>query len=373
MTPIADHAWLSLLHGKAPRGSMLYFSVDEDITGRTFSLLDSFFMMKSLGFKTSEAATLLLAVKSIIRCYEVTAKYCGALKTKGIRAAVYRNAQAHYSLDRLKSICYDDESDDESDDLLITVWFKKEELAQKFRCFLGSWHLTNPVVVKRGDIIVDEKITSVLVEMKQLSPVLLSHYVACASESPVQSLEEFAGCPSSVESTISLSGNFAQLQSVEKPSVFTYASPYACHIKPRRFTEVEHNENNKLAASWTPFHQFFNGLKTRDIKTGHLNLPLIALKPLEDGIIEEMIGDPLVKRRRVEIEIEYRDPDVAKGIDLKEGSTKISDVKWKTFVHVEDPQTLCKCLKWKYNHTVKKWKEADQFDQYAMDRNRLFC
>jgi hypothetical protein len=110
-------------------------------------------------------------------------------------------------------------------------------------------------------------------------------------------------------------------------------------------------------------------MNTVDLKTGQPNLPLLALKPMEDNEIkEEMIGTPPIKRRRVEIEVQYRSPEIASRIHLKDGSIKISDLKWKTYVHVEDPKTLCECLTWKYKNTVKKWQEADKFDQDAMNR-----
>ena len=341
--------------------------IDHKIDGSKFMSLDASHL-HIMEISISDALFILSLKTSIVQCYQVNAIYKEAKNVKGIRCAVYKCAEEHQayysSLDRSKSIWYDNESAD----LHITLWFKEESKANELHCSLGTWHLRNPLV-KSGDLIVEEKIEEFLVEAGELSKVLLCHYNAGDSESPVGSLKEFHGCPSSVDSTVSLSGHFAQLQSIEDMSTFTLCKPYSCHIKPRRFKALENDENNKLAASWTPFHQCYDGLKTEDTKTGHLNLPLLALNPLEDiEIKEEMVGSPPIKRRRVEIEVEYRSTEVAESIQLKEGSTKISDLKWKTFVHVEDPKTLCECLKWKYNDTIKKWKEADKFDEDSMNR-----
>lgn len=329
--------------------------------------LDILSIEKLLGIPLHNAVFICSLKKLIAQCFQVNATYKEAKSMKGIRCALYKCAeehQAYYSLDRSKSIWYDDDSAD----LNIALWFKDTSKANEFHCSLGNWHLRNPVI-KSGDVIVNEEIEAFLVEADELSKVLLCHYNAGDYESPVGSLEEFQGCPSSVDSTVSLSGHFAQLQSIEDLSTFDFCKPYGCHIKPRRFKALENNENNKLAASWTPFHQCYDGLRTEDTKTGHQNLPLLAIKPLEDSEIkEEMIGNPPIKRRRVEVEVEYRSTEIAERIHLKEGSTKISDLKWKTFVHVEDSKTLCECLKWKYDDTLKKWGEADRFDEDAMNR-----
>ena len=82
-----------------------------------------------------------------------------------------------------------------------------------------------------------------------------------------------------------------------------------------------------------------------------------------------MVGEPARKRTRVGVELEFRDPQYANNIILKPGSTKISDTKWRTFVHVEDEKFFYECLDWKNSDTRKKWRQADQFDQIAKDRD----
>jgi hypothetical protein len=303
----------------------------------------------------------------ITQCFQVNAKYKGAKDYKGIRAAVYKCAhkyQACYSLDRSKSIWYDDGSAD----LNIALWFKEESKANDFHYFLETWHQMNPMV-KGGDVTVEDKIEEILIEKKEFSSVRLSHYDVGDSESPVQSLEEFDACKSSVTSAISNNTPLAQLQSIEDMSAFQALKPYICHIKPKaKFDHLKNDPNNRLAASW-PFHQMFDGLNTVDSISGHPNIPMVAVVPVPSEMKEEMVGEPSVKRKRVEIELEYRESALAKCITLKDGSTKMSDTRWKTFVHVEDASKFCKYLEWKNEDTRKQWNEVDQFDEYVLNRD----
>jgi hypothetical protein len=197
--------------------------LDAKIDGSIFKVLEG----GTLGFlklPPADSLFILSLKESLVQCYGVSAKYSDAKNCKGIRAAVYKYAEEHaayYSpMDRLKSIWYDDDTAD----LHIALWFEEKRAASKFHCFLGNWHLRNPIAVKSGDLTVKDEIEVFLVEASELSKVLLRHYNADDTESPVGSLEEFGGCSSSVESTVSLSGHFAQLQSIEQLSTFDFAS-----------------------------------------------------------------------------------------------------------------------------------------------------
>ena len=101
------------------------------------------------------------------------AKYIGAKKKKGIRGAVYRHAEEHnayYSLESSKSIFYNDD-----DDLQIVLLFHQEEGADLFCTFLSQWYLNNPMVVKYGDVVVND--TKVLfIYHSSMERVKLAHY-----------------------------------------------------------------------------------------------------------------------------------------------------------------------------------------------------
>lgn len=314
--------------------------------------------LSAMEFSISDSMFILSLQKSLIQCYQVNARYKDAKGYRGIRSAVYKYADEHrayYSLDRSKSVWYHDNSPD----LYIALFFRTIAEASDFHCFLRIWHQKNPLVVKSGD----EEIENMVVEIDELSRVLLCHCVAEDSESPMQSLNEFDACQSSIFSVVSISTPLAQFQSFEDMDTLRGFKPYICLIKPKaKFDNIKHEEYNKVAASW-PFHQMFDGLNTYDLETGENNLPLVAIKPLKTSIREENVGEPPRKRKRVEVELEYRNSEFAQKNVLKPGSTRISDVKWKTFVHVDDEKKFCECLEWKNDDTRRKWMQADEFDE----------
>ena len=76
--------------------------------------------------------------ESIVECYGVSAKYSNVKNCRGIRAAVYKY-------------------NDESTDLNIALWFEEKTKANEFFILLSTWHQKNPIVVKSGDVTVEEK------------------------------------------------------------------------------------------------------------------------------------------------------------------------------------------------------------------------
>ena len=277
----------------------------------------------------------------------------GAKKREGIRGSVY------YSLDRSKSIFYND-----SNDLHINLLFCDKGKAESFRTFLGQWYLNNPMAVQYGDVSVQHDMEVVYVAKSNLERVFLSDYTATESESPVQTLEELAAVPSSSDShfsALSMSTPLAQLQSVERPEMFSHLRPVKCHIKPRRFKELLNDDNNLLAMSRV-FHDCFDGMMTNDQKSGVEDVPLFAIKPPETRVFKEaLVGSPPLKWKRVEIARECRDEVIGEmiGKHLKMGSEKVSGTLFKTFVHVANATTFCDCLVWKYKDVCNSWRKLD--------------
>ena len=297
------------------------------------------------------------------KCYEVRAKYIKAKMKKGVQGAVYRHAEEHrayYSLERSKSIFYNDDDDD----LQIILLFREERSADLFRTFLSQWYLNNPLVVRYGDVVVEEDVKVLYIHYPSMERVELAHYTATESDSPIQTLEELHRVPTSDShvSALSFGTPIAQFQCLERPEIFTHRQPVQCHIKPRKdFKRLVSNDNNQLGLS-REFHDFFDGTITIDQKSGKNNVPLFAIKPPERGDFkEEVIGSPPLKRKRVEVVIECRDDTVGDKVSkhLKMGSKKMSGTQFKTFVHVEDAKMFCDCLEWKYKDTCKRWEEAD--------------
>ena len=292
----------------------------------------------------------------MITYFQMKAKYFGAKKIKGIRASVYRHAQAHlayYSLDYSRSIWYDEGSEN----LQISLLFTTERDALRFRSFLEHWYLDNPMVVKSGHISVEKDIAVVHVPISnKVKAVQLCDYDPGDSESPVQSLGMFqASSSSSVSSTcsaVNLDDPLFKYQCLERPQELYKLRPYCCYLKSRsKFPKLVNDPNNELAGTWC-FHQWLDGTNTQD------DVPILALKPLTDSFEPVMFpGPPPIKRSRVDIIIEFRESNDADFFvhRLKDGSTRISEKQLQTYVHVSDAATFCDCLKWKYEDTIKRW------------------
>lgn len=315
-----------------------------------------------LGYTYPEAGRIIALMKSLVKCYEVRATCKKARSIKGVRAKLYQEAQlqcAIYSIMQSKSIWYS------GDDLHLDLLFKTEGSALGFKSFLSMWHINNPLVVSGDAVSVDEVLEEVYIHQSELKYVELSHYDAQESDSPVGSLEQYKGSYASTSelSGISMDSHFAQLQSIEKQEEFSLlqVNPYCCHIKGQKtFPELKDNNNNMLALSWL-LHQYFDGLNLVDELSGQIKVPQIAINCASHNFTEEMVGTPLVKRRKVILTIECRTITISKAVGdrLKLGSEKTSNFEWKTCVHVENPDVLCDCLEWKYAQTKKRWEEVD--------------
>lgn len=109
-----------------------------------------------------------------------------------------------------------------------------------------------------------------------------------------------------------------------------------------------------MAGSWTPLHQLFDGLNTTE------EVAMVAIKPLMEVDFEEVnVGIPAEKRYNVPLEIEFCDENSALEMEnrFKDGSNKMSATKWRSFVHVTNPDRFCTFLNFKYRATMKDWKK----------------
>ena len=169
-----------------------------------------------------------------------------------------------------------------------------------------------------------------------------------------------------IVSGVSMSDSLVQYQCIEKPQEFnaTCTRPYCCRLKPKMtFRDICDDPNNQLAASWL-FRQYLHGLHTEDI-TGKKDVPQLAMNvSFSDGNYcsdESMVCELPTKRTKVTLILEFRSSEVASfmGQRLKDGSRKLSDTQWETFIFVTDSKVFHECLLWKYADTNRKWNEAD--------------
>ena len=278
---------------------------------------------------------------------------------QGIRAAVYKRAEQHlarYFGSQEKTFYYDDKGD-----LLISALFMPTDRAEAehFQSSLNLWYLDNHLTGLEGKVHVEKAIKAVqqsdipLDSSASAIPVrvFLSDYKGQDSDSPMSSLDDFRGTHASSEtSPLDFDDDLVKYQSLEKPECFRSCRPYRLHImdKAKCSENLRHNPNNLLAGSWTPFHQFFDGLATND---GGPKLAIRFVKVFSEP------AEPGKKRKRVELALEFQDEESAKDMvpRLKVGSCEVKKLEWQSFVHVEDPVTFQKCIEWKYQKTKEEW------------------
>jgi hypothetical protein len=306
--------------------------------------------------------------------YVVTASIPEAKTISGVRAAVYLRGEECFAFQErgVKCIYYQDDVGDGGDGdggdgaehkiddtLHLRLLFKKEEHAMKFETSISLWNVHQPHFPLKPEV----NPLEVLLAPKDLARVKLKDYDGPDSNSPCNSLADFKGTSiaSSNGSVIEPSDALAKYQSLEQPEGFSVLSPYRIHLKDKAWCKknekkMTYDENNLVAGSW-PMHQLIDGLKTRS------GLPEVSMKVEQIGAAETV--DTGGKRKRVTIEVRFRDPAAEGTVTLKRGSKKIKSCVWHVPVMVADAATFQKCLEWKYQDTHKKWKRRD--DELASD------
>ena len=281
--------------------------------------------------------------------YEVCASIAGSRKKRGIRAAIYMRAEFFHGLyypGETSTICY------EGNDLKIRVLFETKDNAYSFRTFLSQWSYTQPLLSLGDSVVVEEEIRVVMLESSPRC-ILLAHYDGLSSDSPMLSLSDFRGSVASTEQEgLDRWDPLVQFQSIENPRLFLLCKAYRMHIKDKsQFSSLKDNVNNLFAGTWTPFHQLFDGLMV------YGGVPLMAIQCVGREGEKELVGEPAELRERVELEIEFFS-ELAAGTmapQLKDGSERVGELKWKSFVHVLDGTLFRECVQWKYEDTKANW------------------
>ena len=103
------------------------------------------------------------------------------------------------------------------------------------------------------------------------------------------------------------------------------------------------------------FHQYLDGMNTAE------DLPEIAVSIDFDSVGGQISVD-YTTRHKVNLKVECRSSEAGEMMNkkLKQGSIKIMDKCFKTFVYVTDKALFEECIKWKYDDTIKKWNTVDR-------------
>ncbi|KAL3662903.1 hypothetical protein V7S43_011851 [Phytophthora oleae] len=274
------------------------------------------------------------------------------LNTKGIRCRVYRLAglrlgcydPAHRTQDKDVAFWYEDKT------LCIHILFKTEEAAWLFENDLREGPLTlgSPFY---GQTVIT-RVTQVKAVSTELQRVLYTDYDPQESDSPQNSMSSIS-LTTSVSNLDSSTDEF-RYQRIEHEKFFLpYGKAESCHLVSRKqtrdhkreFAKYDRDPNNRLALS-REMHGYYDGLS--------VEVPIVNMLP---GSVEE--NRSIGNRHKVEVFVQVIDAQCTDRVfsRLKDGSTKTDDpLVMKTFVHVEDPETFCFCMRWKHDDNKERWR-----------------
>ena len=248
-----------------------------------------------------------------------------------------------------------------SNDLTVSLLFRERRDAEDFQNKLMNFSFDHHHFASKLEVSPD--ILDVTVPAtQQLHRVMYTHYKSADNnESPTMSLNDMLSESTSVASNqgdASLS-----LQALENPTLIIALRSkwYKCHLISKQDKEYANNPDNVIYASWL-FHQQLDGLNTVDgvgvaIKFSHL------------GDLEEVqLGNGRYEyRQKVNVIVEFRYSDVAMAFSglLKDGTERISDNEYRSFVFARDGECMRYCLERKYQETMGLWKrlEGQEDDQ----------
>eukprot|EP00727_Mastigamoeba_balamuthi_P002444 m51a1_g12197 hypothetical protein (376) ;mRNA; f:45210-46463 len=290
--------------------------------------------------------------------YQIDAVVRGARAKRGLGAAVCELAQESRALDSedaASSFYY------EGDDLRVCVSFATLDSALGFVATLELWPLRmaragqNPEGL-RGAIEVCRRPRQVTVQ-ELGDPVRVTDLSGPDWDSPMPSLAEFyAGMapPALPADGVSPAELLLLYQSLERPEKFATFRAYRIRIRDRAlYPELASSESNMIAGSWTPFRQAYEGLGTVG------DVPLLAIRPSGTG--GAVLCPNGSTRYRVWVDLVFRTHDAEQqvAVGLKQGTVRLADGFYQSFVDVEEPGLFRDCLLWRWNQTQQMWATED--------------
>ncbi|EGZ25289.1 hypothetical protein PHYSODRAFT_285066, partial [Phytophthora sojae] len=282
----------------------------------------------------------------------VTGSVDNALNTKGIRCKLYWMATlriGYYDPTRCignKNVAfwYEDKK------LCFHVLFETKDAALLFETDLrtGPQTLGSPLTNQ----VVETRVAPANAVSTDLQRVFYCDYVPDDSESPQNTVSSIS-LTTSVSNLDSSTDEF-RFQRIEDEKFFLpYGKAESCHLVSRKqsrdhkreFAKYDRDSNNRLALS-RDMHGWFDGMS--------IEVPIVNMLP---GSVEE--NQSIGNRRKVEVFVKVLDAQCTDRVfsRLKGGSTTTDDpLMMKTFVHVEDPETFCLCMRWKHDDNAERWR-----------------
>ncbi|KUF91136.1 hypothetical protein AM587_10001365 [Phytophthora nicotianae] len=198
--------------------------------------------------------------------------------------------------------------------LCFHVLFKTEDAALLFETDLrtGPQTLGSPLY----DQVVETRVAQINAVSAELQRVFYADYVPEESESPQNTISSVSLTTS--VSNLDTSTDEFEYQRIERKNHFVpYGKAESCHLVSRKqsrdhkreFAKYDRDPNNRLALS-RDMYGWYDGMS--------IEFPIVNMLP---GSVDK---NSSIGNRR------------------------------KTFVHVEDPETFCFCMRWKYDDNDKR-------------------
>jgi hypothetical protein len=295
--------------------------------------------------------------------YLVQAVVKDARKSKWYRYSLYKCAQEchglYYGGGKEGTFFYDGDSQD----LKLRVLFSSNDHARDFQNKVSFYGIDHKTFGDKLEMI--EDIETLLLSTRPKS-IFYKHYLATDNnDSPSMSLDDVIEADSNTQVSIS-SGLFCHLQAIENERVLiAFGSKwYKCHLiskseKSGKYAEYKGHVDNFIYGSWN-FHQLLDGLNTSD----------------GIGVVirfESMLGREEVQakngrfehRYKVSVIVEFRSADLAAVFQprVTDGTERLDDCKFRSFLYVTDPAVLKICLDRKCEAFDEQDRKCEAFEE----------
>ncbi|TDH72153.1 hypothetical protein CCR75_000776 [Bremia lactucae] len=241
----------------------------------------------------------------------------------------------------------------EAKNLCFHVLFKSKYEALKFETDLrtGPQTLGSPLT----NLDVEARVSPATTVSITLERIFLDYY-----RDDLKSPQDTASSVSlsSIASFLDATTDEFRFQRIEHEKLFLpYGKAESFHLVSRKksrdhkreFAKYDRDPNNRLALS-RDMSGWYDGVS--------VDVPIVNMLP---GMVEK--NPSIGSRRKVEVFVKVVDVRCADRVfnRLKDGSTSTTDpLMMKTFVHVENPDAFCLCLKRKYHDNEER--ARDFFD-----------
>ena len=268
--------------------------------------------------------------------------------SKGYRASMYKSAQdchAYYSQHgRDKTIYYEEGSSD----LSVYLLFATRSYAEDFQNALTNFAVNHSRF--QSKLTIERNIIQVELIDEPSRVFYIDYKSEDNNDSPYMSLNDILSDSCSV---ISLSHDPSlTLQALEDVHVVTNLGSkwYKCHLISAKNKEYAKDPDNVIYASWG-FHQQLDGLNT-------VNGIGVAVH-FEKVLCEEEVAlcDKYERRYKLEVVVEFRNSDLAYtfGHFLKDGTERLNETSFLSFLYARDAERMKLCLDAKYEETKRLW------------------